>query len=148
MLPNKIKIGHHDQADEPIFLYPNGEIVCGIFKCSGKSVNKFRNTYELICDLVEKRQPDGSIDVSAFRFWTAPDLYEEYIARPWKKSIGAKKLYQLANESIIYRELQGVISVFNKVLHTKWKKEFRSSDINDPDRPTHGWHLFKKRKCE
>jgi len=138
-----IKIGHQDQADEPIFLHPNGKIVCGNFEYSGRFRPKFRDIYNFILDLVDQRPPNGIVDVSAYRSWNAMDIYEEYIAKPWKKSIDAKTLERLSNETCISQILDEVRIEFKRAVAAKWKKVFRNSDINDPATPTQGWHLFK-----
>jgi hypothetical protein len=148
MTPIRIKIGHQNQANEPIYLYPNGKIVCGNYEYSGKYKQRFREVYALISDLVDQSHPDDSIDVSTFRFWNAAEVYDEYIAKKWKKSIGAKTLERLAIETRIFLELEEVRSEFKRAVSAKWKKIFRNSDISDPTTPTQGWHLFRNPRCE
>lgn len=148
MAITRIKIGHQQQADLPVHLYPTGKIVCGDYEYSGKHKQDFRRICNLISELVDHRQSDDSIDVSAYRPWNAIEVYEEYIAKPWKRSIGARTLERLANETIIYFELEKLRAIFEQDVAAKWKRIFRNSDINKPTTPTQGWHLFRNPRCE
>lgn len=71
------------------------------------------------------------------------DIYEEHIARPWKKSIGARKMEQLAMETEIFLMLDPLREEFTRAVAAKWKKVFRRSRSDDPNRPTQAWHLFR-----
>ena len=96
---NRIKIGHQEQADLPIYLYKNGKLVCGKYEYYGKYIKKFSRVYEVIYDLVRPESSVSGIDVSMFKPWNAIEIYEEYIAKPWNKSIGAKSLERLSIET-------------------------------------------------
>jgi hypothetical protein len=145
---NRIKIGHQEQADLPIYLYKNGKLVCGKYEYSGKYIKEFSRVYEVISDLVRQESSVGSIDVSMFKPWNAIEIYEEYIAKPLKKSIGAKSLERLSIETQVYLVLVPVREVFKTDVHAKWKKKFTKSDINDPNIPRKGWHLFRSPESE
>jgi hypothetical protein len=144
MTVKRIKIGHQTQADEPIYLFQSGKIVCGNYQYDGKMKQQFQGIFRTICELVEHKTARDVLDVSSYRYWNAMTIYEERIAFKWRKSIGARPLEKLAIETKIFLMLEPVREEFNRAVSAKWKRIFKSSDINDPSTPTQGWHLFRK----
>jgi hypothetical protein len=139
----RIKIGHQGQADMPIHLLPSGKIVCGAYKYSGVKVREFRGVFETIASKVDFAAPSDELDVSNYTFWNAMDIYEQHIARPWKKSISARKMERLAVETEVFLMLEPIRAEFRRAVAAKWKRIFKKSNPDDPNRPTQGWHLLR-----
>ena len=121
----RIKIGHQMQADLPMHLIASGKIVCGAFEYSGAKTSEFRGVFEAIASTVKCLPPNTEFDVSDYKFLDAMNIYEEYIARPWKKSISAQKMERLAVETEIFVMLEPLRAEFKRSVATKWKRIFR-----------------------
>ena len=144
MTVKRIKIGHQAQADEPIYLFQSGKIVCGNYQYEGKMKKQFQGIFRTICELVEHKTTSDVLDVSFYKYWNAMSIYEEHIALKWKKSIGARSLEKLAIETEVFLLLETVKEEFRQAVSAKWRRVFKRADSNDPSTSTQSWHLFRK----
>jgi len=81
MKMTKIKIGHQDQADKPIYLLPTGAIQCGRFRYEGRYKKKFKAIYDRIACLAHGTPKNRMLDVSQAKYWDALRIYHEYVPR-------------------------------------------------------------------
>lgn len=142
-METRILVGYQRQANLPIYLTRTGTIECGRFEYRGRMRLAFRDLYESICAEIEGCRRGGVLDVSMFRVWDATEIYHEFIVRPWKKSIGARKLEMLAVETQVCRQLKPLQQEFRRAVGARWRKILKVRP-DDPNRPTQAWHLFLK----
>ncbi len=140
----KIKIAHQEQANESIYLLKSGKVVCGNYQYNGKMKKEFQDIFSIICDLTYQQTSTDTLDVSSYSYWNAMNIYEERLAKKWKKSISAKELEKLAIETEVFLMLEVVKEEFKRAVSAKWKRINKISETHDPSRPTQGWHLFRK----
>jgi hypothetical protein len=140
----KIKIGYQQQAQENIFLYENGKIMCGEYQYDGRLKKDFAKAFQRICELAPRsKYKEQIIDVSECKFWSAIDVYD-YMVSKWQKSCSIQRVEHFANDTEIRLILNPIHEEFKRAVSAKWKRVFKNSDINDPNTPTKGWHVFKK----
>jgi hypothetical protein len=144
MTVKRIKIGHQAQAEEPIYLFQSGKIVCGNYQYEGKMKKQFQGIFRTICELVEHKTTSDVLDVSSYRYWNTMSVYEEHIVLKLRKSIGATSLEKLAIETEVFLMLETVREEFKRAVSAKWRRIFKRADLDDPSTPTQGWHIFRK----
>ncbi|EPY1013307.1 hypothetical protein ACW9OX_004407, partial [Vibrio vulnificus] len=138
----KIQVGYQAQAEEPIFLLSSGHICCGEYKYQGRMKNDFKGVYQTILDLVKNKPTDDVLDVTKYQYWNALNIYEELIAKEWKKSVSAKKLHQLSIETEVYLMIEPIKNEFKRAVHARWLRESKKYEFGDPKRPAKGWQIF------
>ena len=138
----KIKIGHQPQANKPIFLLHNGNIVCGKFIYKGRFVQEFKEHYGTILGYAYKTSKNGILDVSDAVYWDAPAIYDKYIVPHWQSTITAKKIERFANETEIKKITESMKPEFQRGLRSKWKKIFMAADKDDPNLARDPWEIL------
>jgi hypothetical protein len=142
MKMTKIKIGHQEQADKPIYLLSTGAIQCGRFRYEGRHKKKFKAIYDRIASLAHRAPKDGVLDVSQSKYWDAVRIYHEYVVVKWCKSVSATRIERFANETEIVVMLESVKSEFQRAVGLRWKREFRKLDPTDVDTPRQAWQIL------
>ena len=139
---SKIKIGHQEQANKPIFLLSTGAIVCGNFSYNGRFKKKFKQYYDRIYDLSKIKKGEKEIDVSGCRYWNAIGIYHNYVVEQWVSTVSARRLEKFANETEISIMVNDIIHEFKRALVLRWRKIFKNSDPNDPNTPRKAWQII------
>src|SRR4051812_7048556 len=121
----RIKVGHQKQANKPIYLLPTGALECGKFRYDGRYKKQFRSLFSKIYSLAHTKPTGGILDVSTYRYWDAPRIYDEYVVPRWCKSVSARRLEKFACETQIIEMLQVLQAEFKRGVGLRWKKEFR-----------------------
>ena len=138
----KIKVGHQQQADKPIYLLHNGTLVCGSFEYKGRYKKRFTQIYEHIVSLNVGKVRNGVLDVSHFQYWNAIRIYHEYVAVKWIKTVSAVRLEEFASETEVFLLLEEVREEFKRAVGLKWKKVRKNSGPSDPKWPSKGWQIL------
>jgi hypothetical protein len=138
----KIKVGHQEQADKPIYLLPTGAIQCGRFRYEGRCKRRFKAIHERILSLASDNHPDGVVDVSQYHFWDAIRIYHDYVVSKWLKSVSAEQIERFANETEVVMMLKEIQAEFKRAILLRLQRELRRADPEDPNRPRQAWQIL------
>lgn len=138
----RIKVGHQQQADKPIYLLPTGAIQCGRFQYKGRYKKKFKALHQRIISLAHNKPKDGIVDVSQCKYWDAIRIYHDHVVARWIKTVSAKRIERFANDTEVFMLLEDIWEEFNRAVSLKWRKEFKKASLNDPDTPKQAWQIL------
>lgn len=138
----KIKLGVNQPSQKPIYLLSNGSLICDNFSYRGIQKNKFKECYDEILATTNIKVLQDILDVSNVKTWDAISIYDNYVVRNWVKSISAKKIKELANETYIRKIIEIIIPEFKRSVELKWKKIWNKSDPNNPLTPKKAWQIL------
>ena len=138
----KIKVGRQNQAGKPIFLLPTGVLECGKFRYEGRCKKQFRSLFSKIHSLAHTRPRDGILDVSTYRYWDAPRIYNEYVVPRWCRSVSATRLEKFACETQIIEMLRVIQAEFKRAVGLRWKKEFQKRGSDGANTLGRGWQIL------
>ncbi len=138
----KIKLGQQKQADKPIYLLSTGVIECGKFRYKGRHQKKLKAIFDRIYSLAHTKSKGAVLDVSDYKYWDAPRIYDEYVIARWCKSVSAVRLERFARETRIVLMLAAVQREFKRAVALRWKREFEKSDPNDENTPRQAWQIL------
>lgn len=136
-----IKIGQQEQANKPIFLLPNGNIICGNFTYKRRFVEQFKKNYQIIFDLIPRKSKTSFLDVSEYRYWDAISIYD-YLVHKWQRGISVRKVEQFANETEITKVVTSMIPEFRRAVDRRWLRIFRSSNPIERDTLKEAWQIL------
>ena len=138
----RIKVGHQEQADEPIYLLHTGAILCGRFRYEGRYKREFKAVHERILSLAGVGPRDGIIDVSHCQYWNAIRIYQDHVVTKWLKAVSAERIERFAAETEVYILLEDVRAEFKRAVGLRWKKQFMKADLDDPNTPREAWQIL------
>jgi len=141
-MPIKIKIGHQNQANKPIYLTQAGKIICGKFSYSGKYKSSLKEIYRSIKDLAYSKPKGEVLDVTNYKYWTAANIYDDYLVPKWQRTITVEKMEKFASETVIREMIAKIIPIFRKSLRAKWKRIFKKLDPTDEQTPKNPWEIL------
>jgi hypothetical protein len=122
----KIRLGQQRQARKPIYLLPTGVVECGRFRYEGRYKKKFKSVFGRICSLAPTKPKDGVLDVSDYKYWDAPRIYDDYVVPRWCKFLSAVRLSKLASETQIVLMLAEIQREFREQWHCGGRKNSRN----------------------
>jgi hypothetical protein len=138
----KIKVGEQKQAGKPIYLLPTGALECGRFRYDGRYKKQFRSVFSEIHSLAHTKPKDGILDVSTYRYWDAPRIYEEHVVPRWCRSVSATRLEKFARETQIVEMLRTIQAGFKRAVGSRWKREFQKRGPDDANTAWHAWQIL------
>lgn len=138
----KIKVGQQKEAGKPIYLLRTGGLECGRFRYDGRYKKQFRSFFSKIYSLAHTKPKDGILDVSTYRYWDAPRIYDEYVVPRWSKSVSATRLEKFACETQIVEMLRVIQAEFKRAVGLRWKKEFQKRGTDDANTPWNAWQIL------
>ena len=141
MAVKRIKIGFQKQANKAIYLFATGVIECGNFKYSGRYKKIFKSYFVKISDLVHDRQV-VEYDVSEYKYWTAINMYDDYITSHFLESISSEQVEKFANETEVVILVEEIIAEFKIAVTKKWKRIIKQSDQNGKLNPPYAWMIL------
>jgi hypothetical protein len=85
---------------------------------------------------------NGILDVSTYRYWDAPRIYDEYVIPRWCRSVSATRLEKFACETQIVAMLRVLQAEFKRAVGLRWKKEFQNRCTDDANTPWQAWQIL------
>lgn len=137
----RILLAIQKQSGKPIFLYENGEVVCGNFTYKGRYQKRFAEIYQKIFNLVDHKNKI-EIDVSKYKYWSAIEIYDNYIILNWIKSVSAHKIESFAKQTIVTLLVNEIKEEFIRAVSNKWKRMVLHVDSNNSDYPKDAWNIL------
>ncbi len=127
----KLLISIQPQARKPIYLLEDGDLVCGRFRYNGRYKKPFSEKFTRIVSILNDYESE-IIDVCGFKYWTAVEVYNEFIVSKWQCSISAQELEQLAKETLIISIINDIKDEFHRSINLKLRKAFNK--LNDDEK--------------